>query len=121
MESCTAFAACPHHGRFRTPVFGNVDGGGIRCVQSAIQVLAEPPSVRRTVVDYRDLVVTESVHVVLLDKEAGIVDQELPYFLLPEGKYRPRVILVGEVQAVVGIGSSGAVKEIDGFGLVLHI
>ena len=53
-------------------------------------------------VDHRDLVVTQPVDVILLQQRLAVVDQELPHLLFPEREdAAARVILVGEIEAVV--------------------
>ena len=54
-------------------------------------------------------------------EEPGVVDQELADVLAPEGKDGAGVILIGEIEAIVGIGACGAVEEVHGLILSLHV
>ena len=52
------------------------------CMQRGGEILAKPPSVRRTVViDDAHLVVTESVDTVFVEKECGVLDEEILHLM----------------------------------------
>src|SRR5262249_984180 len=75
-------------------------------------VLAEAPAAEA--IDDRHLVVAESVGMVLVEVERGVVDEELADLALPEGEDQPaRPLLVGEVEAVVVPAVPGAVEEVQ--------
>jgi hypothetical protein len=76
------------------------------------QILAEPPAAEA--IDHRHLVEAESVGVVLVHVEAGVVDQELADLWLPEGEDQPAgPLLVGEVEAVVVAPLGDAIEEVE--------
>jgi hypothetical protein len=55
------------------------------CLQCGGEVLAKLPSVRRTVViDDAHLIITESVDAVFVEKECGVLDEEILHLRLGE-------------------------------------
>jgi hypothetical protein len=60
------------------------------------------------------MVIPQSVDVALLQQRLAVIDEELPYLLLPEREYATaRVILVGEIKAVVVRGIRLTIEELD--------
>src|SRR5580704_15235030 len=71
-------------------------------MHGASEILTEVPS--SEVVDYRYLVVTNAVNVIFLEKQRGIIDEELSQLLLPKCiNQASGPTLIREVKAVVVI------------------
>ena len=107
-----------HDVRIDVPVLRLVERAGPMRAQGRGEILAEAPSVRRAVVvDHADLVVTEAVDAVLVEKELRVLNEEVAHLGFPEVEHQPaRVSLVGEVQriAVPGVGRL-PIEEVQAF------
>ena len=97
---------------FVTPIFGDLDGGRLDETQRVREVLRKIPAAAFR--DHGNLVIPQSVDVVLLQQRLAVVDEELPHLLLPEREYTSaRVVLVGEIKAVVVRGIRLTIEELD--------
>src|ERR1700738_2806204 len=91
------------------PVLRNLHGGRLMGADGLRQVAGEcvPAEIR----DRADFAVTKPVGVILVDKETGIIDQELRNPVLPIGEHWPDTDSIGEIEAVVAVGSGLTVVE----------
>ena len=90
-----------HDERIHVPVFGLVQGVGPQCIERQGEILAETPTVGRTVViDDTDLIVTETIDAVFAQKELRVLNEEITDLRLGEIEDEAAgVSLVAEVAA----------------------
>ncbi len=125
----TATSRCASDDRlFHRPVLGDVDGLRFDVVTGVGDVLAEQTAMfAALVVNNADLIVAETVYMVFVEVEEGIVDEEAFYLILPIGKHQAAgPAAVGEIEAVVLVAPGLAVEEIQPLigktaaGMVIH-
>ena len=66
------------------------------------------------IVDHRDLIVTKAIDMVFINKEAGVIDQELSDFVFPIREHQAAgMTLIGKVQTVVIVAVKGTIKKVN--------
>ncbi len=122
IESRTAMLGKSDYVWIDIPVLRNLNSRGIYIADRVGHVLTEFPSIIGVLRhDHAHLVIAKAVHMIFVDKKNGIINQELPHLTLPDRPYRSRVILISEVQAVIGIGTGCAIEEVQTLRIILDL